>query len=171
MSASLAQTIVSEIGTDLSMSKWPDAKHFCSWLGLAPKNDISGGKVLQSRTMKNRTRAAQAFRMVAQSVTRSHCACGAFSRRLKGRLGPAQALGATAHKIARTVPSGTTRRPASTPKTLAGTAPTAPPGTLHPQGPRLRASAGGCHRPGTSDGPCAPPAAPLPWSAGPAEAP
>src|SRR5262245_24677662 len=36
MSDLLAQTIVSEIGTD--MSKWPDAKHFCSWLGSAPKN-------------------------------------------------------------------------------------------------------------------------------------
>lgn len=101
MSDSLAQTILAEIGTD--MRKWPDDKHFCSWLGLAPKNDISGGKVLKSRTMKNRNRAAQAFRMAAQSVIRSHCALGAFYRRLKGRLGPAQALVATAHKIARTV--------------------------------------------------------------------
>ena len=53
--------------------------------------------------MNNRHRAAQAFRMAAQSVIRSHCAFGAFYRRLKGRLGPAQALVATAHKIARTV--------------------------------------------------------------------
>jgi transposase len=98
---SLAQTILSEIGTD--MSKWPDDKHFCSWLGLAPKNDISGGKVLRSRTMKNRHRAAQAFRMAAQSVVRADCAFRAFSRRLKGRLGPTQALVATAHKMARTV--------------------------------------------------------------------
>jgi hypothetical protein len=101
LSDSIAQTLVSEIGTD--MSKWPDDKHFCSWLGLVPKNDISGGKVLKSRTLKNRNRATQAFRMAAQSVSRSHCALGAFSRRMKGRLGPAQALVATAHKIARTV--------------------------------------------------------------------
>jgi transposase len=101
ISASIAQTIVSEIGTD--MGKWPDDKHFCSWLGLAPKNAISGGKVLKSRTMKNRNRAAQAFRMAAQSVLRANCALGAFYRRLKGRLGPAQALVATAHKMARTV--------------------------------------------------------------------
>ena len=101
MSDSLAQTILAEIGTD--MSKWPDDKHFCSWLGLTPNNDISGGKVLKRRTMKNRNRAAQAFRMAAQSVIRSHCAFGAFYRRLTGRLGPAQALVATAHKIARTV--------------------------------------------------------------------
>jgi len=100
-SDSLAQTIFAEIGTD--MRKWPDDKHFCSWLGLAPNNDLSGGKVLQSRPMKNRNRATQAFRLAAQSVIRSHGALGAFSRRLKGRLGPAQALVATAHKIARTV--------------------------------------------------------------------
>jgi hypothetical protein len=54
ISASLAQTIVSEIGTD--MSKWPEDKHFCAWLGLAPKNAISGGKGLKSRTLKNRHR-------------------------------------------------------------------------------------------------------------------
>ena len=101
MSDAIAQTIVAEIGTD--MSKWPDDKHFCSWLGLAPKNDIAGGKVLTSRTLKNRHRATQAFRMAAQSVSRSHCAFGAFYRRMKGRLGPAQALVATAHKMARTV--------------------------------------------------------------------
>lgn len=101
ISTSIAQTILSEIGTD--MSKWPDDKHFGSWLGLVPKNAISGGKVLKSRTMKNRNRAAQAFRMAAQSVLRADCALGAFYRRLKGRLGPAQALGAPAHKMARTV--------------------------------------------------------------------
>jgi transposase len=37
ISASLAQTILSETGTD--MSKWPSDKHFGSWLGLAPHND------------------------------------------------------------------------------------------------------------------------------------
>ena len=101
ISDAIAQTILSEIGTDIS--RWPDDEHFCSWLGLAPKNDISGGKVLSSRTMKNRNRAAQAFRMAAQSVVRADCAFGAFYRRLKGRLGPMQALVATAHKMARTV--------------------------------------------------------------------
>jgi hypothetical protein len=101
ISPSMAQTIVSEIGTD--MRKWPEDTHCCSWRGLAPKNAISGGKVRKSRTMKNRTRAAHAFRMAAQSVFRADCALGAFSRRRKGRLGPAQALVATAHKSARTV--------------------------------------------------------------------
>ena len=36
---SSVQLILSETGTD--MSKWPTEKHFCSWLGLAPHNDIT----------------------------------------------------------------------------------------------------------------------------------
>ena len=53
--------------------------------------------------MNNRHRAAQACRRAAQSVRRAHCALGAFSRRRTGRLGPAQALAATAQTMARTV--------------------------------------------------------------------
>jgi hypothetical protein len=46
---STVQTIITEIGTD--MSQWRSVKHFCSWLGLAPHNDISGGKVLRSKAL------------------------------------------------------------------------------------------------------------------------
>jgi transposase len=101
ISASLAQTIVLEVGTD--MSKFPNEKHFCSWLGLAPKNEVSGGKLLSNRVQKTRNRAGQAFRMAAGSVMRADCAFGAFYRRQKARLGPAQAAVATAHRIARVV--------------------------------------------------------------------
>lgn len=101
ISASLAQTIVAEIGTD--MSQFPTEKNFCSWLGLAPHNDISGGKVLRSRTLKTHNRARQAFIQAAAAVVRADCAFGAFYRRIKGRIGPAQVIVATAHKIARVV--------------------------------------------------------------------
>ena len=101
ISVSLAQTIASEIGTD--MSKFPNEKHFCSWLSLAPKNEISGGKVLISRTLKSKNRAGQAFRLAVVSVMRADCMFGVFYRRLKSRLGPAQATVATAHLIARVV--------------------------------------------------------------------
>jgi transposase len=101
VSASLAQTIVIEIGTD--MTKFPNEKHFCSWLGLAPKNEISGGKVLKTRTLKTHNRASQAFRLAAGSLMRADCAFGAFYRRQKARLGPAQAAVATAHLIAKIV--------------------------------------------------------------------
>jgi hypothetical protein len=97
---STVQTIISEVGTDLRA--FPTEKHFCSWLSLAPHNDISGGKRLRSRTLPGRNRAGQAFRLAAQSVARSpNTAFGAFYRRMKARLGPKQAIVATAHKIAR----------------------------------------------------------------------
>jgi transposase len=100
LNESTVQTIISEVGTDLSA--FPTEKHFCSWLGLAPHNDISGGKRLRSRTLKTDNRAGQAFRMAAQSVAKSpDSAFGAFYRRLKARLGAKQAIVATAHKIAR----------------------------------------------------------------------
>ena len=99
LGVSLAQQAVMETGTD--MSKFPTEKHFCSWLGLAPKREISGGKVLRSATLKTRNRAGQTFRKAAASVMRSDCVFGVFYRRMKARLGPAQAAVATAHFIAR----------------------------------------------------------------------
>jgi transposase len=114
LAASSVQTIISEIGTD--MSKFPTVKHFCSWLGLAPHNDISGGKVLRRRTLTVRNRAAQAFRMAAQAVSRSDNAFGAFFRSMRARDGPQQAIVATAHKLARVVYHLLTYREAFDPK-------------------------------------------------------
>ena len=99
LSAASVQTIVTEIGTD--MTCFPTVKHFCSWLGLAPRNEISGGKVLRSRTPKVTNRATQALRMAAQAVARSDTAFGAYYRSMRARKGPQQANVATAHKIAR----------------------------------------------------------------------
>jgi transposase len=101
LSALTVQTILSEIGTD--MSRFPTLKQFCSWLGLVPRNDISGGKVLRARTKKVVSRANQAFRMAAQAVNRTDTAFGAYYPSMRARKGPQQAIVATAHKIARTV--------------------------------------------------------------------
>ena len=99
--ASTVQIIISEIGTD--MGKWPTEKHFCSWLGLAPHHDITGGRIVRRRTLKVRNRAAQALRMAAQAVSRSQTALGAFYRRIRARAGPERAVTATAHKLARII--------------------------------------------------------------------
>jgi transposase len=99
LNASTVEDIISEIGTN--MDCWPTDKHFCSWLGLAPHNDISGGKVLRSHTLKTRNRAGQAFRMAAQSVGRTQTALGAYFRRMRAKHGPQKAIIATAHKLAR----------------------------------------------------------------------
>jgi transposase len=98
---SLAQTILSEIGTD--MTQWATYKHFASWLGLAPHNDTSAGKVLRNRTLPTNNRAGQAFRQAATAVSRGRSALGAYYRRKRAQGGPQFAQVATAHKIARVV--------------------------------------------------------------------
>jgi hypothetical protein len=94
----LALKLVGECGTDLSA--WPSAKHFTSWLCLAPSNKISGGKVLSSRTRRSSNRASALLRLAAVTVGRTETALGAFYRRLAGRIGKAKAVTATARKIA-----------------------------------------------------------------------
>ena len=95
---SLALKLVGECGTDLSA--WPDAKHFTSWLCLAPSNKISGGKVLSTRTRRSGSRAAALLRLAAVTVGRTQTALGAFYRRLSARIGKAKAVTAAARKIA-----------------------------------------------------------------------
>jgi transposase len=98
---SSVQHLLAETGTD--MSKWRTVKHFASWLGLAPHNDITGGRVVRSRTLKNHNRAGQVLRLAAQSVGRGKSALGAYFRRMRARLGTEQATTATAHKLARII--------------------------------------------------------------------
>jgi transposase len=95
---SLALKLVGECGTTLEA--WPTAKHFTSWLALAPHNKISGGKVLSSRTRRTSNRAASLLRLAAATVGRTDTALGAFYRRLSARIGKAKAITATARKIA-----------------------------------------------------------------------
>jgi transposase len=94
----LALKLIAECGDNLSA--WPSAKHFTSWLGLAPNNKISGGRVLSSRTKRTGSRAAALLRLAAVTVGRTDTALGAFYRRLSARVGKAKAVTATARKIA-----------------------------------------------------------------------
>jgi transposase len=95
---SLALKLVAECGTDLRA--WKTAKHFTSWLCLAPGNKISGGKLLSSRTRRSSSRAAALLRLAATTIGRSDTALGAFYRRLSSRIGKQKAVTATARKIA-----------------------------------------------------------------------
>jgi transposase len=94
----LTLKLIAECGDDLST--WPSAKHFTSWLCLAPRNKISGGKVLSSRTRRSGNKATSLLRLAAISVGRTDTALGAFYRRLSARIGKAKAVTATARKIA-----------------------------------------------------------------------
>jgi transposase len=93
------QTILSEIGLD--PGKFPAEKRFVSWLGLCPNNRITGGQVKSTKTRKTANRAANAFRMAAQSLANSNTGLGGFYRRIRARLGSPKAITATAHKLAR----------------------------------------------------------------------
>jgi len=98
ISESAALTILSEIGTDTS--PWKTEKHFASWLALCPNNKITGGRIFQRRTRKSSNRVRDVLCLCAQSLFNSRSALGAFSRRMRSRLGPQKAMVATAHKLA-----------------------------------------------------------------------
>jgi transposase len=93
-----ALRLISEIGTD--MTRWPTEKHFTSWLTLAPKNKITGGRLISSKTQPSASRAAAMLRMCAMSVGKTATALGAYYRRIAYRIGKAKAITATARKIA-----------------------------------------------------------------------
>ena len=95
------QTVISEAGLD--MSKWETEHHFVSWIGLAPRNEISGGKVLKKKTRKVKSRLATALRMAASTLLKSDSYLGAQYRRLRGRLGAPKAITAMAAKLARLI--------------------------------------------------------------------
>jgi transposase len=78
------------------MSRWKTAQHFTSWLALAPRHKVSGGRLLSSKT----ARAAVVLRRCAMSLSRTSTALGAFYRRLAARIGKAKAITATARKLA-----------------------------------------------------------------------
>ncbi len=90
--------LLAECGDD--MTKWPTAKHFTSWLCLAPGNKITGGRVLSSKTRRSANRASTLLRIAAVNVGRTQTALGAFYRRLASRIGKAKAVTATARKLA-----------------------------------------------------------------------
>jgi transposase len=96
-----ALVILTEVGPDLSCFK--SEKHFASGLALCPDNRISGGKVLSSHTRRVINRVSDALRLAALSLERSHSAMGGYFRRMKAKRGAAEAITATAHKLARII--------------------------------------------------------------------
>ncbi len=99
MSAQGVLNFFCEVGPQIT--RFPSSKHFASWLGLCPDNRISGGKILSSKTRNVRCRLANALRMAATTLYRSHSALGDYFRRLRARLGSPAAITAAAHKLAR----------------------------------------------------------------------
>jgi len=101
ISSVTAHTILCEVGTDLT--RFRNASAFASWLGLCPERRISGGKVLYTKSRRVKSRLAIALRIGANSLHHAKNFLGEFFRRIVRKLGKAQAITATAHKLSRIV--------------------------------------------------------------------
>lgn len=99
--ANTVQTVITEAGLD--MSHWETERHFVSWIGLSPRNDLSGGKVLNRKTRKVVSRLATALRIAATTLRESDSYLGAQFRRFRTRLGAPKAITAMAAKLARLI--------------------------------------------------------------------
>ena len=90
--------VISEVGTD--MSKFPSAKHFAAYLGFVPRNKITGGVIISSSTDRTKSRAAQAFKKIVPSISRTDSAFAAFYHRIAAKAGTGKAVTATCRKLA-----------------------------------------------------------------------
>lgn len=93
------QTVVAELGTELGNS-WPTEQHFASWLGLSPRRDVSGGKVIRHTRERSQNRVSGVLRLAATSLLRSESYLGARYRNLRARLGAPKAIKAMARYLA-----------------------------------------------------------------------
>ena len=92
------QTVLAEVGPDLSA--WKTEAHWSSWLNLAPKRDVSGGRVIRHVREHRTNRAGNAFRMAAQALIHAHSYLGARCRYLRAKLGGHKAIKAMARILA-----------------------------------------------------------------------
>ncbi len=93
--------LMSEIGVE-GVRKFPTAKHFSSWLRLAPNNKISGGKILSSKVPKGSNRLKIALRNAANAIgnLKDSTPLRDFFQRINFRKGRVSAVSATARKLA-----------------------------------------------------------------------
>ena len=101
VSYSTVLSLMSEVGVE-GIRKFPSAKHFCSWLRLAPNNKISGGKVLSSKIPKGSNRLKIALRNAANAIgnLKDSTPLRDFFQRINFRKGRVSAVSATARKLA-----------------------------------------------------------------------
>ena len=100
VSYNLIMTLAAEVGFDL-VKDFPSPKNFTSWMGLCPNKRITGGKILSTKSNKNKNRLAQAFRQSANTIGRQKDTPMAdFFRRIAFKKGRKVAITATARKLA-----------------------------------------------------------------------
>lgn len=93
-----AETIIAEIGLD--MSRFPTAGHLASWAGMAPGNNITGGKRGSGRTTQGDVWLGEILNQCAWSAARTHDTyLSAQFWRLARRIGKKKAAVAVGHSI------------------------------------------------------------------------
>jgi transposase len=95
------QTVLAEVGSD--MSRFETEAHLVSFLGLSPKNKISGGKVVGRDKRKTKNRAGNALQQAAGTLLKSQTYLGAQYRRFRTKLGAPKAKKAMGNKLARII--------------------------------------------------------------------
>ena len=93
-----AECIISEIGVD--MSRFPSPRHLASWAGMAPGDNITGGKRRSAKTTKGDVWLRDILTQCAWSASRSRDTyLSAQFWRLARRIGKKKAAIAVAHSI------------------------------------------------------------------------
>lgn len=94
-----AETIIAEIGLD--MSRFPTAGHLASWAGMAPGNNITGGKRGSGRTTEGDVWLGEILNQCAWSAARTHDTylSAQFWRLARRRIGKKKAAVAVGHSI------------------------------------------------------------------------
>lgn len=94
-----AQVLVAECG--IEMERFATDKHFASWLGVCPNNQVSAGKRLRAKSGKGNRHARAILVQAAHGVAKSKgTSLRALYERYKGRMGHKQAIMAIAHHLA-----------------------------------------------------------------------
>ena len=92
------ENVLAEIGPDMGV--FPDEHHLCSWCGICPGNEESGGRRLRSRTRKGNRWLRRALAEAAWAAGRTQDSyLSAQYRRLAARRGRKRALLAVGHTL------------------------------------------------------------------------
>jgi transposase len=93
--------LISEVGLE-GIKKFQTAKHFASWLRLAPNNKKTGGKIISSKVPKGSNRLKIALRNAANAIgnLKDSTPLRDFFQRINFKKGRVSAVSATARKLA-----------------------------------------------------------------------
>jgi hypothetical protein len=99
-----AAIIASELGS--IFDRFPDERHFASYIGLAPSLGKSAGKNVRHKKCKNTSRVGLALRMAASTLYRSQTELGSFFRNVARQTDKKTAIKATARRMAHMIYRG-----------------------------------------------------------------